>query len=57
MKKGEKLPVTFKYIEKFSKEFDKNVLKKETIYYLKSHQIQTDYYVRQKPLKHLVRMV
>lgn len=57
MKKEEKLPLTFKYLERFSKEFNKDVLKKGTIYYLKSNQIQTDYYVRQRPFKPLVRLL
>lgn len=56
MEKEEKLPITFEYLERFSKEFDKQALK-DTIYYLKSKQIQTNKYVRQKPLKYLVRLL
>lgn len=57
MKKEKKLPLSFEYLEKFSQEFDNDVLKKQTIYYLKSNQIQTGYYVRQRPVKNYVRLI
>ncbi|MDR6514412.1 hypothetical protein J2780_000980 [Chryseobacterium camelliae] len=50
------LPITFKYIELIKK----NKLKqsnKNITYYVPCEKYQTSFYVREKPFKHLVRML
>lgn len=56
MKKEEKLPLIFKYLEKISKGVNDNDLKNIT-YYLKSNQLQTNCYERKKPIKPLIRLL
>lgn len=51
-----KLPLTFKYIEKFKIKTDKN-RDKYKVYYLKCEKYQTDFLMQTKPYKNLVRML
>lgn len=51
-----KLPLTFNYIEQFNKRRTVD-LQKEILYMLKCDKYQTDFYLRRKPLKPLVRML
>lgn len=56
MDEKEKLPLIFEYLEKSKVDFDREAVK-NSIYYVKSRQFQTDFLVRQKPFKPLVRMI
>lgn len=56
MKNIEKLPLSFEYLEKSCKKFDKKGLK-NTIFYLKSNQIQTKCLIKRNPFKPLIRMI
>jgi len=51
-----KLPLTFKYIEIFK---TKNVCKihSNLLFFVKSKKYQSDYHVREKPLKALIRIL
>lgn len=55
-KENNKLPLTFKYIEIFK---TKNVSKihSSMVYSLPSEKYQTEYHVREKPLKQLTRLI
>ena len=52
MKKNEKLPLTFEYLEKFSR---KELV--ESIFFLKSSRIQTEYNVKRNPQKNFVKLI
>jgi len=56
-KEKNKLPLTFKYIETFNKKSSKKNETEEIIYFIRCEKYQTDYYVREKPSKPLVRML
>ena len=52
-----KLPLTFKYIEVFSKKGSKNKSRKSILYFLECSNYQTDCHVRAKPIKPLTRLL
>ncbi len=56
IKEKHKLPLTFKYIETFNTKKSKQNIK-DIIYFTECKKHQTDYYVREKPTKSLVRML
>lgn len=57
IKEQHKLPLTFKYVETFNiKKSEKNI-RKDIIYFTECKKYQTDYYVREKPAKPLIRML
>lgn len=45
------LPLTFKYMDYYRK------IETPKIYFLKSKKYQTDFYVRERPLKPLIRLL
>ena len=51
-----KLPLTFKYVEYFKKKTFKGFNSKST-YYMKCEKYQTDFYVREKPVKNHTRLI
>ena len=55
-KENQYLPLTFKYIELFK---SKNIVKLNSniTYYLQSNKYDTNFLIREKPLKHLTRML
>lgn len=52
----DKLPLTFKYIEKFRVKTDEN-RDKYKVHYLKCEKYQTDFLMQTTPFKNLVRML
>ena len=51
-----KLPLPFKYMEVIRTKKN-GVSRNEVVYYVKSKKYQTDFYVREKPVKPLARML
>lgn len=51
------LPLTFKYIEPFRKQKSKRTKRKDTIYFVASKKYNTDFLVREIPVKSLTRML
>ncbi len=52
------LPLTFKYIETFkNKVSTKGKKKEDAIYFIECKKYETQFYVRQNPVKHLVRLI
>jgi len=49
-----KLPLTFKFITEYR---NKNCNKNGEVYYVECKKYQTNFYVREKPVKPLVRML
>lgn len=49
-----KLPLTFKYLEEFKK-IRKN--KKNVKYFIRCEQYNTNFFPREKPFKHLIRLI
>lgn len=49
-----KLPLTFEYLEEFKK-IRKN--KKNVKYFIKCEQFNTNFLPREKPFKHLIRLI
>lgn len=56
MKENKKLPLNFDYIEIKKRKFSKKQLRNSR-YYVKSKELQTDLFLRQKPQKNLVRLL
>ncbi len=56
IKENNKLPLTFKYMELFKTQ-DLKKLDENTIFYIPCRKYQTNFYVREKPFKSLVRML
>jgi hypothetical protein len=52
------LPLTFKYIEIFkNKVSSKDNKKEDVIYFIECQQYQSNFYIRQKPMKSLNRLL
>lgn len=52
------LPLTFKYIETFKNKVpSKDNKKEDVIYFIECHKYQTNFYVREKPVKSLTRLL
>lgn len=56
-KEKHKLPLTFKYMEVFRKKNTKKNYGENVIYFIECKKYQTNFYVREKPVKHLTRML
>ncbi|SEW38733.1 hypothetical protein SAMN05421841_2501 [Chryseobacterium wanjuense] len=56
LKEKNSLPLTFKYIELFKTQNLKK-LDANTIFYIPCDKYQTNFYIREKPFKPLVRML
>ena len=57
IKEKHELPLTFKYIEPFRKDKNKRSKREDTIYFVPSEKYNTDFMVREHPLKSLIRML
>jgi len=57
IKEKHRLPLTFKYIETINKKSSDKIEKENIIYFIRCTKYQTDYYVREKPVKPLTRML
>ncbi|MDR6968205.1 transcription elongation factor [Flavobacterium arsenatis] len=57
IKEKHKLPLTFKYMEPFRKQKNKRSKREDTIYFVPSEKYNTDFLVRERPVKSLIRML
>lgn len=53
----QKLPLTFEYMEVFRKKNKRRKYVQNAIYFIECNKYQTNYYLREKPVKALVRML
>jgi hypothetical protein len=51
------LPITFRFVEEFRKDKNKRCKREDTIYFMPCEKYNTDYLVREPPLKSLTRLL
>ncbi len=56
IKEKNKLPLIFKHID-FVKNKDLGTLDSNVVYFLENEKYQTDFLVKERPLKHLTRLI